>query len=76
MAYLDYVADLGPHGIPMSEAMDPQNEHAFAAANGGLPSIDHAERAVEDAKDRYYAQWPEANRNGHKWGVIRLPKPE
>jgi hypothetical protein len=60
----------------MSEAMDPANEHTFAAANNGIPTIDFAEKAVEDAKDAYYTQWPDANRNGHLWGVTRVPKPE
>lgn len=76
LAYQLQKADLGPHGIPMSEAMDPANEHAFTAANGGVPSIDFAEKAIEDAKDAYYDSWPDANRNGHMWGVIRVPKSE
>lgn len=73
LAYKDYVADLGPHGIPMSEAMDPANEHAFVATGNGLPTIDFAEKAVQDARDAYDKAWPNASKNGHKWGVVRLP---
>jgi hypothetical protein len=76
LAYKDYMADLGPHGIPMSEAMDPANAHGFVAADGGIPSIDFAEKAVQDAQDAYYQQWPNVSKNGHKWSVVRLPPPE
>jgi hypothetical protein len=62
-------ADMGPHGIPMAEATDPANQFAFEGFE--KPQTDWAERARQDAKDRYYKQWPDANRNGHMWGVRR-----
>lgn len=62
-------ADMGPHGIPMSEATDPANAGAFEGWK--LPVVDFAEKARQDQKDKYYKEWPDANRNGHMWGVRR-----
>lgn len=61
--------DMGRHGIPMAEATDPANQFAFAGYEA--PLTDFAEKALEDAKDRYYKAWPNAERNGHLWGVTR-----
>lgn len=69
--------ELGPHGIPMSEAMDPANEFAFVGQR--LPTVDFAEKARKDAQDAYYKQYDKkdnpVNRNGHTWSVSRRPKP-
>ena len=62
-------ADMGPHGIPMSEATDPANQFAFEGF--AAPQTDWAEKARQDAKDRFYEKWKDANRNGHMWGVRR-----
>lgn len=62
-------AEVGPHGFPMSEATDPANESAFTGPR--KPRVDFALKAQKDAMDQYYKVWPDANRNGHLWGVTR-----
>ena len=69
LADLALEQDMGPHGIPMSEATDPANQFAFEGF--ALPRVDFAAKAMEDAKAKYYKEWPDANRNGHLWGVRR-----
>jgi hypothetical protein len=62
--------EVGPHGIPMSEAMDPANQFMFRGP--AAPKVDWAEKALKDAMDAFYKANPSANRNGHKWsGVTR-----
>lgn len=64
---------VGSHGIPMDEATDPANQFAFEGDE--KPTVDYAEKAREDWRDRYYAQRDTknnpVNRNGHLWGVKR-----
>jgi hypothetical protein len=62
-------AEIGPHGIPLSEAMDPANQFAFEGFSE--PRVDFAEKARRDRMDNYYKQFKDANRNGHVWGVKR-----
>lgn len=64
--------EIGPHGIPMSEATDPKNAGKFAGQKA--PRVDLAEKARLDAQQRYYKendkdQKNPMNRNGHIWGV-------
>lgn len=54
-------------GVPIAEAMDPKNQFKFQGFEA--PKVDWSEKAVEDAKDRFYKAWPDANRNGHRWGI-------
>lgn len=65
--------ELGPHGIPMSEAMDPANQYAFEGRD--KPLVDWAEKARKDKQDAYYKQYDQkdnpVNRNGHIWTVQR-----
>lgn len=61
--------ELGPHGYPMSEAMDPANQFAFEGYE--KPRTDFVEKARKDAMDAYYKRYPDADRNGHIWGVKR-----
>ena len=61
--------ELGPHGIPMSEATDPANQYAFEADE--FPLVDFAEKTLKDAIDKRHREWPDENRNGHKWRVRR-----
>ena len=62
--------EMGPHGIPMSEALDPANQFAFEAPE--KPVIDWAEKTARDASDRYYDGRPKGeSRNGHKWGRVK-----
>lgn len=69
-----YEADLGPHGFHMAEATsrdaDPANrdrKYRFVASE--FPTVDFAAKARDDAMDKYYKQYPDANRNGHLWSV-------
>lgn len=63
-------ADVGPHGIPMSEATAADGRGKFEGFP--VPRIDWAEFARQHAKDHYYAQYPDADRAGHLWGVRRV----
>lgn len=60
-------ADTGPHGIPMSEALDPANQGLFE----GYLRTDYAQKAIDDAKDLTYQQYPNGSRNGHRWSARR-----
>lgn len=60
-------ADMGPHGIPWSEAMDPGAKFVADA----VPSQNAAVAAVARAKDAYFTQWPKAPREGLVWRVRR-----
>lgn len=64
--------DIGPYGIPMSEATDPANQFAFTGADA--PVIDWAARNISERQRAYYALWDTdkdnpMNRAGHLWGV-------
>lgn len=61
--------EIGPHGIAMSEAMDPKNQFAFIADEA--PAVDWAAHALGRAQDRYYEANPTAKRHGHHWTVRR-----
>jgi len=54
-------------GVPLSEAMDPANQFKFQPLD--KPEMDWSEKVVEDKKDAYYKARPDANRNGHRWGL-------
>jgi hypothetical protein len=69
LAHMRNEADRGAHGIPMSEAMDVANQFAFVGPDA--PLTDWAEKALSEAKDRYYAAYPNAKRHGHIWRVKR-----
>jgi len=65
--------ELGPHGIPMSEAMDPANQWAFTGPDN--PVVDFAEKNKRDRMDAYYKKYDKkdnpVNRNGHVWTVTK-----
>lgn len=66
--------DMGPHGIPMSEATDPANQYAFQGTD--FPRIDYAEKARREKADAYYNQYDTDKKNpmkrhGHIWLVKR-----
>jgi len=67
--------EIGPHGFPMSEALNPANQFAFKGREG--PRVDWAQKAKLDAQDTYYKQHDKKdapiNRNGHVWTVDRKP---
>lgn len=65
-------ADLGPHGIPMSEALDPANEMKFETPD--FPLLDYAARAMSKKQKAYYAAYDTDKKNpmdrsGHIWPV-------
>lgn len=71
-----YEADIGPHGFRMSEATskdaDPSNrDRKYRFVADEIPTVDFAAKTRDDAMDRYYKKWPDANRNGHLWAVRR-----
>jgi hypothetical protein len=59
------VADIGPHGVPMSEATDKENQFAYTATSA--PLVDWAARAIGTAQDTYYEKNPKVSRHGHIW---------
>lgn len=69
--------ELGPHGIPMSEALDPANQFAFESPEG--PRVDWAEKTKRDRMDAYYKRHDTkdnpVNRNGHIWTVKKRVTP-
>lgn len=69
LASVELEHDLNPHGIPYAEAIDPANKNAFVA--DAIPTIDWAEKAIGDARDAYYKEWPGVSTNGHLWMVRR-----
>lgn len=78
-ALMDYEADLGPHGQLISEAVsldaDPGNanrKYRFVAGiegKPGLPLVDYAAQARDQAMNKYYEAYPDADRSGHVWVV-------
>lgn len=65
-------AEMGPHGIPMSEAMDPANQFAFQVNK--RPSMDWAAKALGDAQDAFYnGEGKDKPRHGHQWRVSKKP---
>ena len=64
-------ADTGRYGESQSEAFspdaDPNNPKAKIRYKVGLPSVNFAEKAVQDAQDAYRKKYPDANTNGFYW---------
>lgn len=81
-ALMDYEADLGPHGQLLSEAIspdaDPGNQnrkYRFIAGlekAPGLPLVDYAAQARDQASAAYYKQYPDVDRSGHVWIVRKV----
>lgn len=69
-------ADRGPHGFPMSEAAspdaDPNKPGGWHYVANKVPRVDYAAKAEGDARDAYYKQYKDANRNGHVWYTRRV----
>jgi hypothetical protein len=59
-------AEMGPHGVPMSEAVDPKNQFGVFEAPAA-PTTDWAAKALGDAQDAYYKKYPDTSRHGHIW---------
>ncbi|KRC52127.1 hypothetical protein ASE16_03505 [Leifsonia sp. Root227] len=69
LAFQSIEEDMGPYGIPVSEAMDPKNQFAYVPS--WSPSTNWAVKAVEDRKDSFYEANKDSSRNGHVWSVSR-----
>ena len=61
-------AETPPHGWHISQAadpaMDPANREDPRHFKANLPHIDYAQKALDDYRDSYRAQYPDANMNG------------
>jgi hypothetical protein len=81
-ALVDYEADLGSHGQLLSEAVSPdadpgnaKRKYRFVAGlegKPGLPLVDYAAQARDQAMDQYYKQYPDVDRAGHVWVVRKV----
>jgi hypothetical protein len=81
-ALMDYEADIGPHGQLLSESLSPdadpgnaKRKYRFVAGipgAPGLPLIDYAAQARDQASEAYYKQYPDADRAGHIWVVRKV----
>lgn len=76
LAYERVMADMGPHGHPMSEATHPD---ADPAKWGGwhyeankTPKTDYAARAIDLAREKYYAVHKDVDRAGDVWYATRV----
>lgn len=82
-ALMDYEADLGSHGQLLSEAVSPDADPGNAkrkyryiaglATAPGLPLVDFAAQARDQASEAYYKQYPDTDRAGHVWVVRKVP---
>jgi hypothetical protein len=81
-ALAELEADTGQYGEWISEATsieaDPNNRDrkfhyvAGAADAPNMPIINHADRAVTLAQERFYKKYPDENRAGHMWIVRKV----
>ena len=58
----------GAHGIPVAEAADPENQFAFEVPP---PTMDWAQKALDDAQAAYRKQNPKAPLGALLWRVTR-----
>lgn len=59
---------VGPHGVLMAEAMDPDNQFAFEAEG---PVTDWAQAKLDEAQSAYRKRYPDVNMNALHWSVRR-----
>jgi hypothetical protein len=85
-AWWEHKAETGDYGENLMDATDPEADPANRQAkyryvagvekNGQrLPLVNYAQKAVQDAQDKYKADNPTANTNGHLWPVERVELP-
>jgi hypothetical protein len=67
LAHREIRADMGSHGIPLSEALDPKNQFAFTTGR----VMDWAEKARLDAIDQFRKDFPDADMHGLFFPVRR-----
>lgn len=63
-------ADVGSHGVSMTEATAKENQFAFTAE----PVIDFAAKAIGDASDTRRKQFPDEPHHGVTWRVKKKSK--
>jgi hypothetical protein len=62
-------ADMGPHGVPMSEATDLANRGKFIVNE--VPKVDYARLAIDKAREHHYTEFPKAkdDQSAHIWYI-------
>lgn len=79
LGYLAYKADLGPHGQPLSESMSPdgdaQNWNSKWFYEVGMPAVDHADKAVAEARKKYLKANPDADLSYVRFPVKKVFRP-
>ena len=62
-------AEMGSHGVPMHEATDPANAGTWVINE--FPRVDYVKLAMNERRDRYYAQYPDSKKeqSAHIWYV-------
>lgn len=58
----------GAHGLPLSEAADPDNQFAFEVLP---PRMDWAQKALDDAQEAFKKANPKASMSALMWKVAR-----
>lgn len=58
----------GAHGLPLSEASNPENQFAFVVPE---PHMDWAQKALDDAQEAFKKRNPKASMNALMWKVAR-----
>lgn len=84
-ALVDYETDIGPHGQLISESVspdadpgNPDRKYRFIAGiegKPGLPLVDYAAQARDQAMNSYYESYPDVDRSGHVWTVRKVSEP-
>jgi len=64
--------NLGPHGVPMDEAMDPANRGRFVAE----AATDFAAQAVAAAKKKYESDYAHQDLSSLMWSARLAPSPD
>lgn len=75
----DLAAEVGPHGIPMSEATsplaDPNDRWRGYHYEARPPRIDHAQRELNRAQDERRAAYPDEDSGSLLWSLTRVEEP-
>ena len=76
-ALLERVPPVGKHGWPVDEAMSPDGDSSSWNAKYRWhvppPSVDFAQKALDQAQEAYRKQYPDADLGALRWRVERLP---
>jgi hypothetical protein len=76
LAAEEQLAEIGPHGVPMSEATsrlaDPNNRFTGWHYEIPPPRIDHAQRALNLAQDERAKAYPDEDSGSLLWRTVRV----